>query len=65
MALPLLDECEYFTTADNRGRFTGHVKQFENLRSKPCRARVDAIDEIVSITAEHIRRLDGATEVTT
>lgn len=59
MALPLVDECDYYTTA-NEGRFTGHVEQFPDLRTRPCRSRTDAIAEIVTVTANHLRRLHAA-----
>lgn len=65
MSLPTVDECDYSTTTDRKGRFIGRVKQFPNLRSKACRSRVDAIAEIVDQTAIHIRYLHGASEVTT
>lgn len=61
--LPLIDECEYYTTTNDAGHFIGRVKQFPDLKTKACRSRIDATDEIVTRTAAHLRRLHGALPV--
>lgn len=58
--LPLVDECDYFTTVNADGKFVGKVDQFPDLRSKPCSSRIDATADIVTRTATHLRRLAGA-----
>jgi len=62
--LPLLDECEYYTTANDAGdRFVGRVKQFPDLKTKALQSRADAANEIVTLTAARLRRLHGALPV--
>lgn len=61
--LPLLDECEYYTTRNDAGRFVGRVKQFPDLKTKPYASRADAAEAIVNATAANLRRLHGAQPV--
>jgi hypothetical protein len=42
------------------GRFVGHVREFDDLHSKPHRNRLDAIDEIITLTSRRLREIDSS-----
>lgn len=48
----------WFSTEKNHdGRFIGRVREFPDLRTKPSTSRLDAIDDIIKLTAERIREI--------
>ena len=61
--LKTVDECTYRAVANTKGKFVGRVDEFEDLRTKPCGTRAQAIDEIITLTAEKLRHLHAATDI--
>jgi hypothetical protein len=52
-----IDEMQFRT--EKRGdRYVGRVEEFRDLRGGPKRSVLEAIDEIVALTAERIRDID-------
>lgn len=41
------------------GRYVGRVREFPKLRTKPYANRLDALDEIIRLTSEEIREING------
>lgn len=60
--LPRLDDCDCYTQINDSGKYVGRVRQFPDLRSKPQARRLDAIDEIVTLTRQKIIRLTAESE---
>lgn len=58
--IPRLDDCEYYTTRTDDGRFIGRVEQFPGLRTRPKVLALDARDDIVTLTRIKLARLDDA-----
>lgn len=54
-----IDECNFATVTTDSGKFVGKVREFPKLRSRPQKSSIDAIDEIVSMTRDKLRRLDA------
>lgn len=50
-----------FATAQNRtGKWVGTVFEFPTLKTRPFSSRLDAIDEIVRLTAQRISEIAEA-----
>jgi len=50
-----------FATAQNRtGKWVGTVREFPTLKTRPFSSRLDAIDEIVKLTAQRISEIAEA-----
>lgn len=61
--LPRLEDCDCYTEPTRDGlKFVGRVRQFSNLRTRPKALALDAIDEIVTLTRDHITRLTAENE---
>lgn len=60
--IPLLDECEFYTIAVTEGNgFIGRVKEFPDLRTRPHKRGLDALDDIMTRTAAKLAQLAAAT----
>lgn len=55
-----LGNCDFDATPNRQGLYVGRCKQFPDLRSRPHRDKLDAIDDIVAMASEKIRDLDLA-----
>ncbi|OCB42532.1 hypothetical protein A5722_31005 [Mycobacterium vulneris] len=61
--IPLLDDCEFYTTAVTDGDgFIGRVKEFPDLRTRPHKRGLDALDDIMTRTAAKLAQLDAAAD---
>lgn len=60
--LPQLGDCDCYTEITDAGRYVGRVRQFPNLRSRPQRTSLDAIDEVLSLARNKIARLTAESE---
>lgn len=58
--IPRLDDCEFYTTRTNDGKFVGRVEQFPDLRTRPKALALDARDDIITMTRDKLARLDDA-----
>lgn len=55
-----LQDCAFYAEPNAKGYFVGRCRQYPDLRTKPRRNKLDALDEIVGLTSEKIRDLDLA-----
>lgn len=55
---PQLADCTFSTVTTDDGRFTGRCTQYPELRTRPHRRSLDALDEIISVTATKIAQLN-------
>lgn len=60
--LPRLDDCDCYTERNDNGLFVGRVRQFPDLRTRPQKSGLDAIDEIVTLTRKKITKLTAESE---
>lgn len=58
-----LGNCDFHADTNDKGQFIGRCKQFQELRTRPYKSRLDAIDAIVTLVSDKIRNLDGVTEI--
>lgn len=58
--LPTFDDCEFSTTRNRKGQFVGHVTQFPDLRTRPQRNSIDALDDIMTATRDKLADLADA-----
>lgn len=49
-----LGDMEFFTDTTRSGKFVGKVVEFPDLKTGAKAGRLDAIDEIITLTAERI-----------
>ena len=56
----VLADCVFTADSNNQGKYVGRCVQLPDLRTRPHKSRLDAIDDIVTQAAEKIRHLDGA-----
>ncbi|OCB09258.1 hypothetical protein A5717_26140 [Mycolicibacterium porcinum] len=59
-AITPLGDCEFTATPNRNGLYVGRCRQYLDLRSKPRKDKLDAIDDIVALASEKIRDLDLA-----
>lgn len=53
-----LDECDFYThLAPDEKRFIGRCKEWADLKTKPHRSKLDAIDDIISQVRDQLRRV--------
>lgn len=55
-----LGDCEFHTEANENGYHVGRCREFPDVRTKPRKSRLDAIDDIVNAVAAKLRRVDAA-----
>lgn len=55
-----LGDCDFTAEPNKNGLFVGRCKQYPDLRSRPHRKKLDALDDIISLTSDKIRDLDLA-----
>lgn len=55
-----IEDMQFTADATRDGKFIGRVREFRDLRSNPKSSRLDAIDEIITLTSERIREIDGS-----
>jgi hypothetical protein len=53
-----IDQMQFHAEKRRDGRYVGRVQEFRDLRSNPKTSALDAISEIVALTAERIRDID-------
>ena len=58
--LKALGDCDFYTTVTDNDQFVGRVREFPDLRTRPQKSALDAIDDIVTITRDKLARLDAA-----
>jgi hypothetical protein len=49
-----------FWTEKTKGKFIGRVKEFPQLRTRAHAKAIDALDDIITQTVEHLRDLHEA-----
>jgi hypothetical protein len=49
-----LGDMEFYTDTTRAGKFVGKVVEFPDLKTGAKASRLDAIDEIITLTAERI-----------
>jgi hypothetical protein len=52
-----IEDMRFSAEATRNGSFIGRVYEFPQLRTSPKRSRLDAIDEIITLTVERIREI--------
>jgi hypothetical protein len=55
-----LEDCNFRAIATRDGKFVGRVKEFPDLRSRPQKSSLDAVDEIITLTRDKIAALHAA-----
>lgn len=55
-----LEDCNFSAEVTDKGMFVGRVREFPDLRSRPQSKKIDALDEIITITRDKIARLAEA-----
>lgn len=55
-----VDEMTYTVTTTRDGRFVGKVAEFPQVKTRKCKSRLDALDQIVQLTAEHLQDICAA-----
>lgn len=55
-----LGDCEFTAEPNRVGLYVGRCRQYPDLRSRPRKDKLDAIDDIVALASEKIRDLDLA-----
>lgn len=54
--MKLLEDMEFYTETKG-GKFVGRVREFVDLRTRPMVKRLDAVDGIITLTAERVREI--------
>lgn len=52
-----IEDMQFYADAKD-GKFVGRVREFSDLRTRPQHKRLDAIDEIITLTSNRIREID-------
>jgi hypothetical protein len=55
-----LEECEFGAFANKQGMFIGRCREYPDLRTRPRKSRLDAIDDIIAATRDKIRDIHAA-----
>lgn len=58
--LPLLEECNFYTTLTDSDEFIGRVREFPDLRTRPHKTSLDATDDIITRTRTKLAHLSAA-----
>lgn len=57
MTVPLIQECEFYTTTTDEGMFIGRCREFPQLRTRPQKTSLDATADIITITCKKLARI--------
>lgn len=60
--LPRVEDCTYGARCTARGEFVGYVEEFPDVRTRPRASRLDALDDVVTMTREKLRQLADAAD---
>jgi hypothetical protein len=52
-----LHECEFYAERNDKGLLVGRCREWPDLRTKPYRVSLDAIDDIVDQVREKLRAI--------
>lgn len=55
----VLGDCQFAAELNDNGLWVGVCREFPDLRSRPRKSKLDAIDDIVAKVAEKLRQIDG------
>lgn len=60
--LPQLGDCDCYTEITDSGTYIGRVRQYPDIRTRPQKTSLDAIDEVMSLLRNKIARLTAESE---
>lgn len=52
-----LHECDFYTEREDDGRRVGRCREWPDLRTKPYRGALDAVDDIMSQVRDQLRKI--------
>lgn len=58
-------DCTFTVEANDDGLFIGRCREFPELRSRPVKSRLAALDNIMQTVAKKIRQRDAAQDIIT
>lgn len=55
-----LGDCEFHSEPNDNGMYVGRCREFPDLRTRPRKSRLDALDDIVTAVSAKLRKVDAA-----
>lgn len=58
-----LADCTFAAEPNTKGLFVGRCREFPDIRTRPYRSRLDAIDAAIDTVRDHIAQRDSFTNI--
>lgn len=55
-----LHECTFYADPTDRGHYIGRCREWPDLRSRPHRHRLDAIDDVIDKVSDKLRHVHAS-----